>query len=481
MMRLTNITVILSALLSVLLVDSARAASQLSTEQMHLSFGEQGQLLSAQVCHPTCIQSSAGRLTLRHDQSLIGFVGLSESPWKLTEESNDRHHSLMFQGPGGQFLRWTVARTGYGIQLETQGLGEVILRADEEFRAREAPGFGEWLEQVRYLAIGPGNVQQISLDDLEITEVAMEWVGYRSRFWAVLITADEPLTYTLQTAEKNLDPLLVSRGAANAVNWQIYLGPVERSALADVDELLPDLMYAGLWFWLRWICISLAVLLAWIQSLVLCWGFAIMLLSICVGFMMLPLSRIADRVQQQVNHTDARLAPELTRIKGEFEGEQQANKIIALYKSEGIHPLYSLKSLLGVAIVIPVFIGAFDMLAENINLMNTSFLWIDDLSRPDQFVHTPFELPFFGSGFNLLPLLMTGLSVWASLLHKPLALQAELRQKQVRNMILLAGAFFVLFYTFPSGMVLYWTTNNLISLVKSLWANWSVRQVQAGL
>jgi len=194
------------------------------------------------------------------------------------------------------------------------------------------------------------------------------------------------------------------------------------------------------------------------------------LLSICVGILMAPLTRLADRVQQQVNATEARLAPELSRIKREFKGEQQAAKIIALYKTERVHPLYSLKSLLGVAVVIPVFIGAFDMLAENIHLMNTPFLWVQDLSRPDMFIQMPFELPFFGNGLNLLPVLMTALSVVASLLHRPLALQADLRQRQVRNMILLAAAFFVLFYTFPAGMVLYWTTNNLISVCKSLWA-----------
>jgi membrane protein insertase Oxa1/YidC/SpoIIIJ len=136
-----------------------------------------------------------------------------------------------------------------------------------------------------------------------------------------------------------------------------------------------------------------------------------------------------------------------------------------------VHPLYSLKSLVGVAVVIPVFIGAFDMLAENIHLLNTGFLWIADLSRPDDLFDLPFRLPFFGSELNLLPFLMTGLSFVASMLHKPLALNAELRGRQVRNMVLLALAFFVLFYTFPAGMVLYWTTNNLISVIKSLWAN----------
>jgi len=477
MLRFLYITILMGVLLS----DSAGAVSQISTDHMFLSFDEQGQLLAAQVCHPTCSQGSARQLNLKNDNGLIRFEGLPEGPWQLTEQRSDREHTLMFLGPAGEFLLWTVAKSGYGIQLETQGLGEVSLQADEEFRARDAPGFGEWLEQVRYLAIEPGNVEQISLDDLEITEVATEWVGYRSRFWAVLLTADESLSYSLRTAEENLDPLLTSQGAADAMTWQIYIGPVERSALAEVDELLPDLMYAGLWFWLRWICIFLAAFLGWIQSIVLCWGLAIMLLSVGVGFMMLPLSRMADRLQQQVNSTEARLAPELARIKSGFKGEQQSNKIMALYKSEGVHPLYSLKSLLGVAIVIPVFIGAFDMLAENIHLMNTSFLWIDDLSRPDNFMHMRFDLPFFGSGFNLLPFLMTGLSIRASLLHKPLALQAELRQKQVRNMILLAAAFFVLFYTFPAGMVLYWTTNNLISIVKTLWASWTARQVQVGL
>jgi len=252
--------------------------------------------------------------------------------------------------------------------------------------------------------------------------------------------------------------------------WLFYLGPLEPRLLRQADAELPGLLYAGLWFWLRWICLGLFHLLAFIQSLVPSWGIAIMLLSLAVNILMLPLSRIADRFQQQVNETEARLAPELHRIKKNFKGEEQAAKILALYKTERVHPLYSLKSLIGVAVVIPVFIGAFDMLAENIHLLNTGFLWIADLSHPDSLFHLPFQLPFFGAEFNLLPFLMTGLSFIASLLHKPLALDAHLRNRQVRNMILLALAFFVLFYTFPAGMVLYWTTNNLISVIKSLWA-----------
>jgi len=454
-------------------------AVELATEQLRLGFDDQGQLLSVTACHPSCELDSARHISLSHETGLVSFANLPEGQWELNEKSVAAEHVLTFHGPEDSFLRWTVPAKGYGIELSTQGLGEVSLQAGESFRARAATGFGEWLEQVRYLAIDTGKVRQISLDETDIGEIAAEWVGFRSRFWAVLITTDQPVAYSLQTGEANPDPKLIRLGTEENSSLQIYLGPVERSALASVDELLPNLMYAGLWFWLRWICIFLAFLLGGIQSIVSVWGLAIMLLSLCVGFMMLPLSRIADTLQQQVNRTEARLAPELARIKKEFRGEVQAAKIIALYKTERVHPLYSLKSLLGVAVVIPVFIGAFDMLAENIYLMNTPFLWVEDLSRPDELFHMPVEIPFFGSGFNLLPWVMTGLSIWASLLHQPLALQADLRQRQVRNMILLAFAFFVLFYTFPAGMVLYWTTNNLISVGKSLWASLAARRVQA--
>ena len=253
-------------------------------------------------------------------------------------------------------------------------------------------------------------------------------------------------------------------------NWAVYLGPVEPGTLRSANPELSGVLYAGLWFWLRWICFALYYILSWIGTVIPSWGLAVMALSLTVNILMRPLSRIADRFQQQVHETEARLAPELQRIKKEFKGEQQAEEILALYKTERVHPLYSLKSLLGVAVVIPVFIGAFDMLAENIHLLNASFVWIADLSRPDALMRMPISLPFFGPDLNLLPFLMTGLSTVASVLHNPPALNAQLRKKQVYNMVLLATGFFALFYTFPAGMVLYWTTSNLISVIKSIWA-----------
>jgi len=194
-----------------------------------------------------------------------------------------------------------------------------------------------------------------------------------------------------------------------------------------------------------------------------------MVLSVRVGVLMKPLSKIADRLQDQVHEIDARLAPTLAAIKKNHKGAEQSEKILAMYKEENVHPLYSLKSLVGVLVVIPVFIGAFDMLAENIHLSGESFLWIADLSHPDAFLQLPFDLPFFGGYLNLLPFIMTGFSFVASKLHGHPAMDAVQQRKHSRNLVMMSLGFLILFYTFPAGMVLYWTTNNLISVIKTLW------------
>jgi membrane protein insertase Oxa1/YidC/SpoIIIJ len=108
------------------------------------------------------------------------------------------------------------------------------------------------------------------------------------------------------------------------------------------------------------------------------------------------------------------------------------------------------------------------MLGENFGLNQATFLWIDDLAKPDRWLALPFSLPFFGGYLNLLPFLMTGFTLWSSMAQTEASLTPELMRQQRFRLYLMAAAFFVLFYTFPAGMVLYWTTNNVLHLIKVL-------------
>ena len=460
----------LLALFALVWCQLSSADSRIVTETLDLQFAYDGSLISAIACFPSRTSESA---SCGHygGQQVIGHRGGGGS-WKETPRHSDSHFELHFQSLTGASLTWKIPLTGYLVDFQAEGLNLVSVGSGTEFRPREAAGFGGWLEQTRYLGVSGSKVTQLGLDEEEQSSLAADdWIGFRNRFWALLASHGEPFTARVETGESQFDASLeleLEPGRESVIS--IYMGPVEPRVLHAADSELSNILYAGLWFWLRWICFALFHVLFWISMAIPSWGFSVMAMSLVVHVLMLPLSRIADRFQQQVHATEARLAPELQRIKKGFKGEEQAAKILALYKTERVHPLYSLKSLVGVAVVIPIFIGAFDMLAENIHLMNAPFLWITDLSRPDAIFNLPFSLPFFGADLNLLPFLMTGLSVVASALHNPPALNAELRGKQVRNMLLLAVGFFALFYTFPAGMVLYWTTNNLISVSKSLWA-----------
>jgi len=463
--------------LSLLQSASAWSGVIVNTQSLRLQFSGQGDLLRAEACFPGCGNGDAITRVLSASEGMLVLTQQNAAKLQLERTKTDTATVLSFTDERGQQVRrWQIPERGWLISVTTLGADQAILMSGAPFRPLPSSGFGYLLEQSRYLffagyADAFTGVEVVGLDDTEqANRVSTGWFGYRNRFWTAMIRAHATLPINAESGESVVDARITMRlNAQRRQQMDVYLGPVEPVALSQAAPGLENLMYTGLWFWLRWISQAFYALLSGIVLLIPQWGLAIMLLSVLVGILMQPLSKIADRLQNQVHVTDARLAPLLSAIKKNYKGAEQSERIIAMYKDAGVHPLYSLKSLVGVLVVIPVFIGAFDMLAENIHLSGESFLWITDLSRPDAFMQLPFSLPFFGGTLNLLPFIMTGFSFVASKLHSHPAMDVAQKRKQARNLIFMSLGFLVLFYTFPAGMVLYWTTNNLISVVKMLW------------
>ena len=202
---------------------------------------------------------------------------------------------------------------------------------------------------------------------------------------------------------------------------------------------------------------------------------AIVLLSLSVRLIMVPFSRLADHWQRQVNEKKTLLEPGLAALKKEYRGEELHNRTLALYKEKGISLFYAFKSLFGAAIQIPFFFAAFHALSESTRFAGLSFLWISDLGRPDAFWPLPFALPWFGDSLNILPLIMTILTLVASRITVDHSLSWDMLRRQRRSLYGMAGFFFILLYPFASAMVLYWTVNNLISLGWALRGRHSLR------
>src|SRR6185503_13251944 len=294
---------------------------------------------------------------------------------------------------------------------------------------------------------------------------------------------------------ERVDAVTVAMGAVPAVTligpptegsapieWRYttYAGPVERAALRATDPALGALVLSGLWWWLRALALGLLALLRALTGWLGHPGPAIIGLAVSVQLLLLPLARVADRLQEQVNATQARLQPGLDAINAAHRGEERTRRTLALYREHRVHPLYTLKSLAGFLIQIPVFIAVFDMLAEDVDLYRVPFLWIRDLSHPDAIATLPACVPFFGCELNLLPFLMSGVSLATTLRFRSPVLTPVLVRKQRRNLAAMTGLFFLLFYTFPAGMVLYWTSTNAFQLVsQELTRRWRERRAPA--
>ena len=373
--------------------------------------------------------------------------------------------------------RYRLARDGRTLSASLQIPAGVRLEftGGAELAGEQLSGLGSLYSDARAVVVNGAG--QITLTDtgepgVDQSLAAGEWAGLRGRFWTVLLQADAPLRLAAAETAAEAPTLSLQRdsGSGGIAGLRFYGGPVTPAELRATAPELDGMLYAGLWQWLRWLAGGLRALLEWWQGLVGNWGLAIMLLSLSVKVLMWPLTWVAERWQAEVNRQHSLLQPELAAIKREFSGEEAHNRTLDVYRKHGVSQFYTLKSLAGFLIQIPVFIAAFDMLGENFGLSGAGFLWVRDLALPDRLLALPGVLPFFGGHLNLLPVLMTAFTLLAARLQEDPSLSATLRGSQRLRLYGMAALFFVLLYTFPAGMVLYWTTNNLLHLGKIMMA-----------
>lgn len=288
-----------------------------------------------------------------------------------------------------------------------------------------------------------------------------EWVGYRGRFNAVLLRSE---TGSISVDD---DILTVSWPAGVIPDLKVIQGSM-RSDVTPMFNLpeLRNLKYAHLPKWLRALCRFVEWVYRSIQVVTgFNWGLSLLIFAIVMKLVLLPAAILTRRFQAQTNRHKAALEPIFNDIKKSYKGETAHKKIMAAYKARGITPYYTLKPFLATMISLPFLIAIFNMLGEIQLLKGASFLWFESLAYPDRLFQLPLTLPWFGSSFNLLPFIMTGVTCLSALRLKSASASPLELKRQKRNFYLMGGAFFFLFYPFPSAMVLYWTLSTALQFV----------------
>ena len=232
--------------------------------------------------------------------------------------------------------------------------------------------------------------------------------------------------------------LEVAPGKEGETTEEIYMGPKVQKQLeqiADGLELTVD--YGKLWF----IAKPLFWCLGKLHKLTGNWGWAIILVTIMLKLLFYKLSAAGYRSMANMRRVQPRIISLKERYKNDKTRMNQA--MMELYKEEKINPL---GGCLPIVIQIPVFIALYWTLLESVEMRQADFaLWINDLSSPD---------PYW-----VLPVLM-GITMFIQQKLNP----APMDPVQQKVMMILPFAFTIFFGFFPSGLVLYWVVNNLLSI-----------------
>ena len=186
-------------------------------------------------------------------------------------------------------------------------------------------------------------------------------------------------------------------------------------------------------------------------------GWAIVILSLAVNFLVLPLYNRADELQKEERDLEASIAPGIERIKKAFKGDERMMMLQAYYRENNYSPLYVLKGSFSLLLQIPFFVAAYNFLSNLMMIRGVSFGPIPDLGAPDKM------LVIAGVSLNLLPILMTLINIIAGYIYtRGMPLKSKLQ------LYLVAFVFLILLYDSPSGLVFYWTLNNVFSLLKNI-------------
>ena len=270
-------------------------------------------------------------------------------------------------------------------------------------------------------------------------------------FAAWIPTDDEKHTYSTKSSRGqyllttvNPSSKIAAGTTASLGKNQLYIGPKEHVRL---ELLAPGIDKTVDYGWLYIVAKPLSVFLHWIYSFIGNWALSIVVLTLIIKLAFYKLSEKSFRSMAGMK----KLAPRLQKIKETYKDDKQkiGKKTMELYKSEKINPA---AGCLPILVQIPVFISVYWVLIEMVELRQTPFLYLPDLAAKD---------PYF-----ILPLIM-GASMWfQQRLNPPPA-----DPIQAKIMMMLPVVFTVFFLWFPSGLVLYWVTNNVLSIAQQVFIN----------
>jgi YidC/Oxa1 family membrane protein insertase len=310
---------------------------------------------------------------------------------------------------------------------------------------------------------------KLSFDDLKKNKAEYEknaedgWVAMVQHYFVSAWIRNEagPREFNVRSLNENLytagvvmNFATVAPGASAKLDDVLYVGPQEEKKL---EVLAPGLELVKDYGIFKILSKPLFWLLDVLHSLLGNWGWAIILLVVMLKAAFYGLNASAYRSMAKMKAVNPRIQEMRERMKDKPQQMQQ--EMMRIYKEEKINPL---GSCLPIFLQMPFFIALYWVLLSSVEMRGAPWvMWIHDLSKPDSlFGHV------FGAPIGPLPLLMTASSLLQVWLNPQPA-----DPVQAKMMWIMPLAFSVMFFFFPSGLVLYWLVNNILSIAQQWMIN----------
>lgn len=282
-------------------------------------------------------------------------------------------------------------------------------------------------------------------DNAEITSFSnARFLASVDRYYTALLFAPNGVNVVVDNASdgKHLSYIYFSDSA----NFSGYIGPKNYQDLKAISPNLTDVVEYGV---ITFFAKPLFLLLEWLFSIFKNWGWAIIVLTLIVRIVLYPLTYKGMVSMQRLKE----LAPKMKEIQTKYKGDSQKLQLhmMELYKKHKVNPMSGCLPLL---LQIPVFFAIYRVLYNAVELKDAPWLfWITDLSAMD---------PYF-----VLPILMGG-SMYLQQHLSPATFNDPMQEKIFKFLPLVFTIFLI---TFPAGLILYWTVNNIFSIIQQLIIN----------
>lgn len=348
-------------------------------------------------------------------------------------EMNENDDFMSFQ---------VMARVGDDIEKHGAGRGFMGRGGGGGFKERSVTGALRWMAmKSKYFTVALVPEAEINGTGRLMTEGSSHWMG---------LELSRPLPW---------------RGTDREV-YRVYAGPIAYERLVAQNVGLEAVVDLG-WSWIRPISKVVLIFMKFLYGVVANYGVIILLISTLTKLVFWPLSEKSFRSMREMQN----LQPVMAELKKRYADDQQEmnRQLMKIYKDRGVNPL---GGCMPMVVQMPIFFALYAVLRSSIELRNAPFmLWIDNLAAPDVLFTMPFSLPVLGTHFSLLPLLMGAAMLWQSKMGSAAAMSGPAAQQQAIMKWAMPIVFVFIFYKMPSGLVLYWLVNTVLSVWQQLMIN----------